>query len=202
MTPKLNLSARFMQLRPLARFAVVGVGIFALYLFLDDYCWTYAREWSAEATRLQTLLTRGEMRRRPLGNEVERAAIAFGNAEIPDDEARTSESLALAVNETMKRHHISLFGYEALGGGKLPNNALSAITGAGGRIERLRGDVGFATSADEVGQVLADFEANPSIDAINSITLRWRDDQKRVDIRLSAEAWAIAPRSQASRGGS
>lgn len=79
---------------------------------------------------------------------------------------------------------------------------MSSIAGSGRRIERMRGEVGFSTSADEVAQVLADFEANPSIDAINSVTLRWRDDQKKVDFRLSAEAWAIAPRDNRTRGGS
>ncbi|MSR68986.1 MAG: hypothetical protein EXS17_01370 [Phycisphaerales bacterium] len=202
MATRTTLAARFLQLPPAWRFAIAGMGVCCVYLLLDDYCWSYAREWSQEASRLQRLLERGEARRVPLANDVERAAIAFGNAEIPDDEARTSESLALAVNETMKKHHITSFGYEALGGGKFPSNAMSSIAGTGRRIERLRGDVGFSTSADKVAQVLADFEANPSIDAINSVTLRWRDDQKKVDFRLSAEAWAIAPRDNRSRGGS
>ena len=196
------LLTRIQQLPPLGRLALAACGVCVLYLFIEDYCWSYAREWSREASRLQSLLERGEARRAPLSRDVERAAIAFGNAEIPDDEAHTSESLALAVNETLKKHHITNFGYEAVGGGKLPSSALASIAGSGRRIERLRGDVGFTTPADEVAQVLADFEANPSIDAINSITFRWRDDQKKVDVRLSAEAWAIAPRDGRSRGGS
>lgn len=202
MAAKTTISERISQLPPMWRLALAAVATCCLYLLLDDYCWSYAREWSQEASRLQSLLERGDARRGPLSRDVERAAIAFGNAEIPDDEARTSESLALAVNETMKKHHITNFGYEALGGGKLPSSAMSSIAGSGRRIERMRGEVGFSTSADEVAQVLADFEANPSIDAINSVTLRWRDDQKKVDFRLSAEAWAIAPRDNRTRGGS
>ncbi len=202
MATKATIASRMKQLPAVWRFALAGLACSCVYLLLDDYCWSYAREWSQEASRLQTLLERGDARRGPLARDVERAAIAFGNAEIPDDEARTSESLALAVNETMKSHHITNFGYEALGGGKLPSSAMSSIAGSGRRIERLRGEVGFSTSADEVAQVLADLEANPSIDAISSVTLRWRDDQKKVDFRLSAEAWAIAARDNRTRGGS
>ena len=151
---------------------------------------------------MQALLERGALRGGPLRKDVERAAIAFGSVEIPESEAQTSETLALAVNDTMKKHRISLYGYEALSGGKLPNSAMTSLAGAGGRIERMRADVKFEAPADEVGQIVTDFEENPSIDAVNSIKLRWLESHKKVDVRISTEAWAIAGRESRKRGGS
>lgn len=197
-----NLTARFLRLKPLWRFSLIGIGIILIYVFLDDYCWTYARSWTKEGNRLQTLLERGAERRGPLSTDIERAAIAFGSVEIPDDVAKTSESLALAVNETMKKHRITLYGYEALSGGKFSTSTMTEVAGTGGRIERMRGDVQFEVSADDVGQIIADFEESPSIDSLNSIKLRWIENQKKVDIRLSTEAWAIAARDPRKKGGS
>ena len=66
----------------------------------------------------------------------------------------------------------------------------------------MRGDVQFEISPDDVAQIIADFEESPSIDALNSIKLRWIENQKKVDIRLSTEAWAIAARDVRKKGGS
>ena len=199
---RLNLRVRFLQLKPLYRFGLIGIAVVVIYVFLDDYCWSYARNWTQEGDRIQSLLERGAARENSLAKEVERAAIVFGSVEIPDDVAKTSESLALAVNETMKKHHITLYGYEALSGGKFSSGTMSEVAGAGRRIERMRGDVQFEISPDDVAQIIADFEESPSIDALNSIKLRWIENQKKVDIRLSTEAWAIAARDVRKKGGS
>ena len=201
-TTNKKLTARFLALKPIWRMAVVALGVCLLYFFLDDYCWNYARTWAKEGDRLQALLERGAARQESLPENVKQSAIAFGTVEIPDDFAKTSESLALAVNETMKKHHITVYGYDAISAGKLAQSSMSEIAGTGGRIERIRGDVQFEISPDDVAPIISDFENCPSIDSLNSIKLRWLESQKKVDIRISTEAWAIAPRNLRQKGGS
>lgn len=201
-TTQKKLVVRFLELKPLWRMVVVALGVCLLYVFLDDYCWNYARIWANEGDRLQALLERGAARQDSLSENVKQSAIVFGTVEIPEDFAKTSESLALAVNETMKKHHITLYGYDAISAGKLAQSSMSEIAGTGGRIERIRGDVQFEISPDDVASIISDFENCPSIDSLNSIKLRWLESQKKVDIRISTEAWAIAPRNLRQKGGS
>ncbi|MDA0215226.1 MAG: hypothetical protein O2875_07670 [Planctomycetota bacterium] len=200
-TSQKNLTARFLDLKPHWRVVVICVGALFVYVFLDDYCWNYARIWATEGNRLQALIERGASQRDSLAENVKLSAIAFGSIEIPNDVAKTSESLALAVNETMKKHRITLYGYDAISAGKLTQNSMPEIAGTGGRIERIRGDVQFEISPDDLAQIISDFENNPSIDSLNSIKIRWLESQKKIDIRLSAEAWAIASRDTRKKGG-
>ncbi|MSQ90085.1 MAG: hypothetical protein EXS01_01650 [Phycisphaerales bacterium] len=199
---KPSIMTRFQKLPPVWRNAIVAAGVVVVYVFLDDYCWSYARQWTADGDRLQSLLQRGAARQGPLSKDVESAVVAFGAVELPDAESRASESLAQAVNETMKKHRITSYGYEAMSGGKLPSSALTTVAGAGRRIERLRGEIQFEAPADEVAQILNDFEEHSAIDSINSVKLTWLEDKNKVGIRLSAEAWAIASRDSRQRGGS
>lgn len=196
-----NLAARFGKLSRVSKLAVIAIGVFALYLFLNDYCWQVAREWTADGDRIQTLLQRGVDRQGALPKNIEEAVIAFGSVEIPEEAAATSENLAAAVNDTMKKHHIAQYGFEALSGGKFSSGAMAGVVGSGERLERLRGEVQFDISPDEVAKILSDFEDSPAIDSINSVKIRWLDDKKKVDIKLSAEAWAIAPRTTRKAGG-
>ncbi len=193
-SPPSDLRTRFLLLNAKFRMAIIAAGALMTYVFLDDYCWNYARVWSAEGDELQELIDRGAAQDSVMPKEVERAAIAFGTVQIPENEAKTSESLALAVTETMKKHRITLYGYEARSGGKLRSGALLAVTGTGSRIERMNGDVQFEIPADEVAQIIVDLEENPDIDSINSVKLRWLEGKKKVDVQLSAEAWALTSR--------
>jgi len=183
---------RYMALSPGRRIAVAGIGVLALGLFINDYVWSYATEWNARADQLESLLHRGAQRQAALPKDVERAVIAFGKAEIPSDEATTSQSLAKAITETLRKHRIANSGYESLQGGKLPTTAFSAIAGAGQRIERIRGQVSFETDADEVAGILSDLEAHSDVDSLYSIRINRVGDTKRVSIKLVAEAWARA----------
>lgn len=196
-----NLADRFHKLPRVSKFAAISIGAFALYLFLNDYCWQVSREWTADGDRIQSLLQRGVNRQGTLPKNIEQAAIAFGGVEIPEDSATTSENLAAAVNETMKKHRIAQYGFEALSGGKFSAGAMAGVVGSAERLERLRGEVQFDISPDDVAKILADFEGSPAIDSINSVKIRWLDDKKKVDIKLSTEAWAIAPRTIRRGGG-
>lgn len=189
-----KLIARYRQMPLAGRLAVVVVGLVSLFVFMDDYTWSYAREWSQRGDQLESLLHRGALRQAALPKDIERAAIAFGNVEVPSDEASTSQSLAKSINAILKQHHIANSGYESLSGGKLPSNAMPSVAGAGRRIERIRGQVSFDADVDEVAPILADLEADPAIDAIYSLRLNKVPDTRKVTVKLLIESWALSSR--------
>lgn len=186
-----SLAVRFRAMSPSLRMGIAGIGLVVLALFIDDYVWSYATEWNKEADQLESLLRRGAARQSALPKDVERAVVAFGKAEVPTDEATTSQSLAKAVTETLANHRITNSGYESMHGGKLPTIAFSEIVGPGQRLERYRGQVSFETDADEVAPILADLESHPAVDAIYSLRLNRVPDTRKVTVKVLAEAWAL-----------
>ncbi|MSR28532.1 MAG: hypothetical protein EXS03_03020 [Phycisphaerales bacterium] len=192
---KATVTAKFAALSPAAKVVIAAGGLLVGALFVHDYVWSYATEWNAQADRLESLLERGANRQSALSKDIERAVIAYGKAEVPTEEASTSQSLAKAITETLRNHHIANSGYESLQGGKLPTNAFAAIVGAGQRIERVRGQVSFETDADEVSAILADLELHPAIDSIYSVRLNRVGDTRKVSVKLLAEAWATSAKA-------
>jgi hypothetical protein len=200
-TPKTSsIAARVMALQPRVRWALAGIAAVALYVFVDDYCWSYARSLDRHADRLQSLLDRGAAMRAPLAREVERAVLAYGVVEPPDSEAQASQALAAAVSEVVKKHNIQNYSFEARSGGKLPSAALSSVVGAGQRVERIFGELSFDVAPGDVAKILMDLERSPAIDAIAQVRMNWREEKKKLDVKLSVEAWAAVSRDARGRG--
>lgn len=189
-----------MALQPRVRWALAGVAAVALYVLIDDYCWSYARDLDRRADRLQALLDRGAAMRAPLAREVERAVLAYGVVEPPDSEAQTSQALAAAVSEVVKKHSIQNYSFEARSGGKLPSAALSGVVGPGQRVERVFGELSFDVAPGDVAKILQDLERSPAIDAIAQVRMNWREEKKKLDVKLSVEAWAVVSRDARGRG--
>lgn len=195
-----SIVARVMALPPRTRWALAGVAAVALYVFVDDYCWSTARDLDRQADRLQALLDRGAAMRAPMPREVERAVLAYGLVEPPDSEAQSSQALAAAVSEVVKKHNIQNYAFEARSGGKLPSAALSGVVGPGQRIERIFGELSFDVAPGDVAKILEDLERSPAIDAIAQVRMNWREEKKKLDVKLSVEAWAVVSRDARGRG--
>lgn len=195
-----SIAARIAALPPRVRWALAGVAAIALYIFVDDYCWTTARDMGRQADRLQALLDRGSAMQAPMPREVERAVLAYGIVEPPDSEAQSSQALAAAVSEVVKRHNIQNYAFEARSGGKLPSAALSSVVGPGQRIERIFGELSFDVAPGDVAKILEDLERSPAIDAIAQVRMNWREEKKKLDVKLSVEAWAVVSRESRGRG--
>jgi hypothetical protein len=191
-----SITERIMALPPRVRWMLAGVVAVALYVFIDDYCWSTARDMDRQADRLQTLLDRGAAMRAPMPREVERAVLAYGSVEPPDSEAQSSQALAAAVSEVVKRHNIQNYAFEARSGGKLPSSALSSVVGAGQRVERIFGELSFDVAPADVAKILEDLERSPAIDAIAQVRMNWREEKKKLDVKLSVEAWATVSRDR------
>lgn len=195
-----SIAARIMALPTRVRWMLAGVAAVALYVFVDDYCWKTAREMDRQADRLQALLDRGAAMRAPMPREVERAVLAFGVVEPPESEAQSSQALAAAVSEVVKRHNIQNYSFEARSGGKLPSAALSSVVGPGQRVERIFGELSFDVAPADVAKILEDLEKSPAIDAIAQVRMNWREEKKKLDVKLSVEAWAVVSRDARGRG--
>ncbi len=199
-TQKGSVVARIMALPTRVRWMLAGVAAVALYVFVDDYCWSTARDMDRQADRLQALLDRGAAMRAPMPREVERAVLAFGVVEPPESEAQSSQALAAAVSEVVKRHNIQNYSFEARSGGKLPSAALSSVVGPGQRVERIFGELSFDVAPADVAKILEDLEKSPAIDAIAQVRMNWREEKKKLDVKLSVEAWAVVSRDARGRG--
>lgn len=195
-----SIAARIMALPQRVRWALAGVAAVALYIFVDDYCWSTARDMDRQADRLQALLDRGSAMQAPMPREVERAVLAYGIVEPPDSEAQSSQALAAAVSEVVKRHNIQNYAFEARSGGKLPSAALSSVVGPGQRVERIFGELSFDVAPADVAKILEDLERSPAIDAIAQVRMNWREEKKKLDVKLSVEAWAVVSRDSRGRG--
>ena len=195
-----SVAARIMALPTRVRWMLAGVAAVALYVFVDDYCWSTARDMDRQADRLQALLDRGAAMRAPMPREVERAVLAFGVVEPPESEAQSSQALAAAVSEVVKRHNIQNYSFEARSGGKLPSAALTSVVGPGQRVERIFGELSFDVAPADVAKILEDLERSPAIDAIAQVRMNWREEKKKLDVKLSVEAWAVVSRDARGRG--
>ena len=195
-----SIAARIMALPPRVRWMLAGIAVVALYIFVDDYCWSTARDMDRKADRIQALLDRGAAMRAPMPREVERAVLAYGVVEPPDSEAQSSQALAAAVSEVVKRHNIQNYAFEARSGGKLPSAALSSVVGPGQRVERIFGELSFDVAPGDVAKIIEDLERSPAIDAIAQVRMNWREEKKKLDVKLSVEAWAVVSRDTRGRG--
>lgn len=194
-----RLRARFTRLPPLMRWAVAAMGIIVLFVFLDDYSWSLAREWNDEASDLAQLLEEGNQLSAPLNRSTEAAVRAFGRVDVPSTEAEGSQAMAQAINEIIKRHRVGNFSYEAHAGSRMQATAMVGVAQAGTRLERTDGELSFDAAPDEANQIISEIESSAAIDAIGSIRLDWTEAQKKVGVRMTVEAWVVAPRTTRRR---
>ncbi len=191
---------RVRQLPPPTRWGLAAIGIIVLVVFLDDYSWSLAREWNQESAELERLLEEGARLSAPLGRSAEAAVRAFGRIDVPSTEAEGSQAMAQAINEVIKRHRVGNFSYEAHAGSRMQGSAMVGVAQAGTRLERTEGELSFDAAPDEASQILGEIEGSPAVDAIGSLRLQWEEAQKKVSVRMTVEAWVVAPR--ATRRGS
>jgi len=186
------LLARFMALSPLMRYALVGIFALVLWLFLDDYCWAPARKWSDECARIEQDLAQCNEFRSSLPDSAKNSAVTYGRVTIPTDIPTTREGLSTSVDEILRKNGVAKFGYEEIGGGKMPSGAFLKSVGTN-RVERCRGKFQVETTAEVITKLTRDLEQSDSIDAIASITIRRnKDDKAKLTVDLVVEGWANA----------
>lgn len=189
--------ARWRSLPPAGRLAVAGAVVLLAWLALEQWSWSWAREWSDQADRIERALTDG----RSIASEVDpvaaKGAELYGPIDPPSGESEGAEAMAKAVVEVFKRHATSNFSYDAQRASSSLPGAPVTVSGSGQRLSRVTGEVQFESTPEEASRIIEELEASPSIEAINSVKLQRRDGERKVMVRLTVEAWVVAAR----RGG-
>lgn len=189
--------ARWRSLPRSQQIAVAAVGVLLAWLALEQWSWSWAREWSAEADRIERALSDS----RSLASEVDPVTAAgaelYGPIDPPAGESEGAEAMAKAVVEVVKRHGTSNFSYDAQRASSSLAGAPVTIGGSGQRLSKVTGEVQFESSPEEASKIIEELEASPAIEAINSVRLQRRDGERKVMVRLTVEAWVFAAR----RGG-
>jgi hypothetical protein len=182
--------ARVMALPPAQRAGVFVVALLLCWLALDQWSWSWAREWGSEADRMERALSDS----RTLASSVDPVAQAgaehYGPIEPPASESEGAEAMARAVVDVVKKHSTTGFSYDA----QRASTRLSGIAtlgGQGDRLSRVAGEVRFESSPAEAAKIISELESNPAIEAISALRIEKLESDQRVGVRLTVEAWVF-----------
>jgi len=175
--------------------AVAAVLAFVLYM---DWIWPIAERWNAESDRIEAVLDRAEGNRSQLPSSLESTVESLGPIRIPSTEGEGSIALAETVNAAIRNHPVANFSFDARAGARLPPAALREIaSGAGERVERVVGEIGFTATPEQAAEIVAELEASPDLESISRLRIsRSQTMNRRVDVKMTVEAWVLG-----SRGG-
>lgn len=190
--------ARVQALPPAGRLAVWAVALLLAWTAVDQWSWSWARAWNDRAERIEQALRESSQ----LANETDQQAIdgaeTFGPVDPPASESEGAELLAKAVVDVVKKHQTTNFSYDARASTRITAPGRS---GAGQRLSKVTGEVGFDATPEEAAKILTALESSPAIEAISSLDIHTRDGERRLVVHLTVEAWvtASAPAGRRSR---
>jgi hypothetical protein len=203
-----TLADRFRALPRAIRWALLGGGTIILLLLYNDYVLSTVVRWKDQADRLQQALHRTKAVNdggRVVGT-LAAAVETIGPVEVPGDESASSVALKEAVNETLDRHNVGTNDSLQPGTpGKLPRGTMSDIVG-GGEARYLTANLEFESTVDVAVKIISELESSPAIESISSLRVTKTSGAggssgKKVSVRLTLEAWMIAPAAAGKAGG-
>jgi|GEM_PF-1950932 len=186
--------ARLQSLPLAGRIAVGAIALLLAWVALEQWSWSWARQWSQDADHIEQVLTTSS----ELASNADATAVIgaelFGPINPPASESEGAEQMAKAVVDVVKKH-VAHFSYDA-------QRASSRLSGSGGatiagnqKLSKVTGDVQFEATPEETAKIIAELEANPAIEAINSLRIQRKDADRKVAVRLTVEAWVYAART-------
>jgi hypothetical protein len=186
------------NLPPAKRAAVIGAAVLVAWMALEQWSWSWAREWSAQADRIQKALSES---RELAGSDDPMArtgAELYGPIDPPSSENDGAQAMAEAVNAVVKRHSTSGFSYDAQRASTRLPGAVN-IGGAADRVSRVMGEVRFEATPAEAAKIISELESNSAIEAISALRIEKMENDTRVSVRLTVEAWVFGTRSAGRR---
>ena len=180
---------------------LIAVGIVLGFVLYVDWVWPIAERWNAESDRIEAVLDRAEGNRLELPNSLAATVESLGPIRIPSTEGEGSIALAETVNAAIRNHPVSNFSFDARAGARLPPAALREIaSGAGDRVERVVGEIGFTSTPEEAADIIAELEASPDLESISRLRItRSQTLDRRVDVKMTVEAWVLGSRGRRTR---
>jgi len=182
------------------RLLVVAAVVLGFVLYMD-WIWPIAERWNAESDRIEAVLERAEGNRSDLPSSLEAAVESLGPIRIPSTEGEGSIALAETVNAAIRNQPVTNFSFDARAGARLPPAALREIaSGAGDRVERVVGEIGFTSTPEQAAQIIAELEASPDLESISRLRIsRSQTMDRRVDVKMTVEAWVVGSRARRVR---
>jgi hypothetical protein len=189
---------RIRNLPPGKRAAVIGAAVLVAWLALEQWSWSWARAWSDQADRIQRALAESRSLAGSDDPMARTGAELYGPVEPPTSENDGAQAMAEAVNAVLKRHSTGGFSYDAQRAStRLPGSV--NIGGSADRISRVTGEVRFEASPAEAAKIISELESNPAIEAISALRIEKMENDTRVSVRLTVEAWVFGTRSSGRR---
>ena len=191
--------ARFRSLPRGGKIAVAAVGVLLAWVALEQWSWSWARDWAGECERIERALSDS----RELAAGADAAAVTgaelYGPVDPPSGESEGAEAMAQAVVGVVKRHGTTNFTYDAqrastrLAGG--------AALGGSQRLSKVSGEVQFEATPAETAKIIAELEADPAIEAVSGLRIQKRENEGKVVVRLTVESWVYAAARTPGRTG-
>jgi hypothetical protein len=197
-----SLWQRYRRLPRAAQWAIAGGGAIVLFFLYSDYVLATASGWNAEADRREQSLARarsindGARINKPLEHAIE----AIGEVELPADEAATSAALNQTVSDVLKKFQVSNDRYTPATPGKLPRGTMGSILN-GREARYISGNFEFETTDENAPAIIAALESSPAIESIGALRITRAGSgasNRRVNVRLTLEAWVIAAAGRAT----
>ena len=186
--------ARWRSLPRTGQIGVAAVIVLLGWLALEQWSWSWARNWSAEADRIEQALSDARRLAATPDASVSSGAELYGPIDPPGGESEGAEAMAKAVVEVVKRHTISNFSYDAQRASSSLPGAPVMVGNSAQRLSKVTGELQFESSPEEAARIIEALEASPSIEAVNSVRLQRRDGERKVMVRLTVEDWVFAAR--------
>jgi hypothetical protein len=192
--------ARWRSLPRAGQVGVAAVVVLLGWLALEQWSWSWAREWSSQADRIERALSDARSLAAAPDASVVAGAELHGPIDPPAGESEGAEAMAKAVVEVVKRHTTSNFSYDAQRASSSLPGAPVVVGGSAQRLSKVTGEVQFEASPDVAAKIIEELEASPSIEAVNTVRLQRRDGERKVMVRLTVESWVFAARRSGRMG--
>jgi hypothetical protein len=190
-----ELRMRYDALPRNRQWLVLGALVLVGYLAVDELVWSFARNWASQSEQIEAALDRGAKRASTVSTDLRRSVATFGPIDPPGPAAPGREELARAIDDVMRKHKAGGYSYEARNGQRVKDPDSGIL---GPAIDRLQADVKFEILDTELPKLVADLESNPVIDGITSLRLQKNDQNRKITVQATIEAWVL---SAGGRGG-
>ena len=189
--------ARIRALPKSGQWAVAAVAVLMVWLALEQWSWSWARSWAEQADRIERALADSSELASSVDPLAGTGAELFGPVDPPGSESEGAEAMARAVVDVVKKHSVSQFSYDAQRASTRLGGAQTAFGSQ--RLSRVQGELQFEATPAETAKIIAELESSPAIEAVSAVRMQRRENDNRVGVRMTVEAWVFAARSGAGR---
>jgi hypothetical protein len=179
----------FQQLPRALKWAVLAAFGLVLFLIWDNYLRDVSDDLNRQADAIESQVAQVRSVGK-LSDSAARVIEAVGPVEFPRPEAETSAAVDALVISLLTKHGATNPNFSLRTKGLLPKKTLEEVLG-GKRLERLAGDLKFEASPKAAAAIIAELEASPDVETVNSVRIS-RTTPGKVQVQLTIEAWVLS----------